>query len=331
MDHSSLASYSYVIAYYLAGLPLVSLVHDANMFSTRMAEYGQWQTLACLKLYHQLVHNLTDTEIENPSRLEGEIIPDLKPFLESDTSTRRRMLYTSLNLQSAFYFRDIDNAGIAAKENSSFKDADWPGFHVLPDPFYRALVWIEAARTHKGSQYARKARRCIKKMEKGTKQGLVNLYHMTLIAKAEYATLKSKPSQVEQCKAAFDEAVSVSTRSGFTQHAALTNELTARFMLRCGDNDWGTHYIKMATKGYQDWGAHGKVEQLRGEFHHLQTSFRRAKRGSVGIRGRSRFEEADHEDLYKGLKSRDELWSIAISDCNSDDDGDIRIGGRTAR
>lgn len=158
-------------------------------------------------------------------------------------------------------------------------------------------------------------------MEKGTKQGLVNLYHMTLIAKAEYATLKSKPSQVEQCKAAFDEAVSVSTRSGFTQHAALTNELTARFMLRSGDNDWGTHYIKMATKGYQDWGAHGKVEQLRGEFHHLQASFRRAKRGSVGIRGRSRFEEADHDDLYKGLKSRDELWSIAISDCSSDDDG----------
>ena len=128
-----------------------------------MAEYGQWQTLACLKLYHQLVLNLTETEIENPSRLEGEIIPDLEAFLESDTSIRRRMLYTSLHLQSAFFFRDIDNAGIAANENASFKDSDWPGFHSLPDPFYRALVWIEAARKRKGQFYARRARLCIKR------------------------------------------------------------------------------------------------------------------------------------------------------------------------
>lgn len=284
-----------------------------------MAEYGQLQTLACLKLYHQMALNLVGKAAGNPSRLEGEVIPDIDTFLMSDksTSARRLQRYAILNLQLAFYFRDSENALIAAKDNASFQDSEWPGYHAPIDPFFRALVWIEAARNRKGHFYARRARLCIKKMEKGAKRGLVNLYHMTLIARAEYATLKCKQSQVIQYKIAFDDVICVSARSGFTQHAALANELAARFMLRCGDDEWGTHYIKMASDGYQHWGAYGKVKQLEEEFEGLSAFTKRAKRhGSVGIRGRSRFEEADQNNLYRGLSQTD-LWSVGNSDDGS--------------
>ena len=213
---------------------------------------------------------------------------------------RRQQYFSNLSMQLAYYFGDSKTATEAAKKNASFQDSDWPGFHALSGPFFRALIWIDAARIRRKKRraYVRKAAHCIRKMEKGTKQGMTNLYHMLLIAKAEFRTIVCKTAQTEEVRAAFDEAASVCTRSGFVQNAALTNELVGRFMLRHCDNYWGSHYLKKAVELYHEWGADGKVAALSKEFDLCDG--RKTGQASLGIRGRARFEEADPAELHNG-------------------------------
>lgn len=312
LDHSSLCSFCYIIAYFSAGLPLTAMVNDAKMFSMRMTEYGQWQPLSLLKLYHQTALNLMGRATGTPTLLEGEAVANLDAHLYSGAAgdKRRQQYFSNLSMQLAYYFGDSRMALEAAETNASFQDSDWPGFHALSAPFFRALVWIDAARhsRKKKRTYLRKAAHCIRKMEKGTKQGMTNLHHMLLIAKAELRTIACKKQQTEQVRAAFDEAVSVCTRSGFVQNAALTNELAGRFMMRCCDNYWGSHYLKKAVELYREWGADGKVVVLSKEFE--LCNGRKTRRASMGIRGRARFEEAGQAELHKGQGSND-LWTIA--------------------
>ena len=322
LDHSFIAAYSYVVAYYFSGLPLSSIDKDGKMFSMRMLEYTceQYQTLTMLQIYHQGALNLMGRCKTSPTHLEGEAITDLDAVLYSGCAmdkVRTLQAHSSISMQLAYYFRDSKLAMKAAKKNESFRDSEWPAVNALIYPFFRALVWIEAARSQP-RPYSRRASKCIRKLEKGTKQGMVNVHHMYLIAKAERMTLKKKIAQAT-VKAAFDKAISVSIRCGFTQNAALANELAGRFFMREGDSDWGVFYLMAAAELYHEWDAVGKVDHLKKEFDLKAKS--KGRRHSTALKGRSRFAETDQAGKHQGNDAPDSLWSWARGSADGSADG----------
>lgn len=64
-------------------------------------------------------------------------------------------------------------------------------------------------------------------------------------------------------KDAYDRAISAASRAGFSQDAALGNELAGEHFLNIGDDFWPKHYFTRANQLYSEWGAEAKVDQLK--------------------------------------------------------------------
>lgn len=82
--------------------------------------------------------------------------------------------------------------------------------------------------------------------------------------KAEYAASKSKPKCESEQKAMYDESIKSASRAGFTNDAALGNELAGFYFARKGDEgaDDAGWYQNRAREKYDQWGAHGKSQHV---------------------------------------------------------------------
>ena len=91
-------------------------------------------------------------------------------------------------------------------------------------------------------------------------RGLNNL-HRYLIMQSDL--LSSKRGKREDVKKAFDKAIATAGKAGFTQDAALANELAAEYFLKIKDDYWPNQYLSRACELYNEWGAAAKVEQIK--------------------------------------------------------------------
>jgi hypothetical protein len=66
----------------------------------------------------------------------------------------------------------------------------------------------------------------------------------------------------DDVKKAFDEAISLLARSGFTRYGAIANECLGKYMLRNNDQFWAECYLSQAAGRYAEWGAAVKVNRL---------------------------------------------------------------------
>jgi hypothetical protein len=249
----------------------------------------------------------------NPTRLEGEAITDIQALLSSGTevdNVRTAQSYSFISMQLGVYFCNSTLALQAAKTNESFRDSEWPAFYSPVYPFFRTLIWIAAARSSP-RVYMRKAQRGVKKLEKCTKRGMVNVHQMYMIAKAEFMTLEQNV-RTDLVKVAFDDAVRLCNRSGFIQNAALANELCGQFMMDGKrDVDWGLHYLERAGSLYSDWKADAKLDQLVREFNLSRAAI--GKRHSNALKGRDRLSDNQHSGKHRDC----DLWSLASAGASS--------------
>lgn len=61
----------------------------------------------------------------------------------------------------------------------------------------------------------------------------------------------------------FDKAIMSARKTGFTQDEALGNELAGKYFLSQNDSYWAEVYLSRAITLYSEWGANGKVSQLK--------------------------------------------------------------------
>jgi hypothetical protein len=129
-----------------------------------------------------------------------------------------------------------------------------------------------------------------------TEMGSVNAHPILQMLQAE-----EKPS-----KELYDKAIKSCGRSGLIQHQAYMYERAGIYLLNTeNDEGGGEFYLTQASLLYNDWGAWGKVEQMKDQYAFLASGNSSSTAGSssgrvnTSLKGRSRHEKG----LVDAMKS----------------------------
>ena len=132
--------------------------------------------------------------------------------------------------------------------------------------FYEALLMAALYPTAKG----RKKRHCWKvlqqnrrRMKKWTMGCPANFQHKYLLIKAEMARVRGQERTAGKL---YDQAIASALEHDLVQNAAIANELAAKLYLQQGQTKIAALYLQDARYGYQQWGAHAKVQQLENQY-----------------------------------------------------------------
>jgi len=103
------------------------------------------------------------------------------------------------------------------------------------------------------------------RIESWAKKGAPNHVHHLSILDAERAALLSCTENIDKRKVCklYEEAIKDSVRGGFVNHAALTEERYSDYLLGVGEKAEGIYHLENSIQRFSDWGATGRVKQLR--------------------------------------------------------------------
>ena len=165
----------------------------------------------------------------------------------------------------AYYMGKFDLAELAMSKwlgtGKSKGETRWSYFTSAQSLFFQGLISSARGRKTRNRQCKEQARKAMKEMCRSVKAGGLNDLHKAYIMDAEFsASFHRKAPRSTQRK--FDLAISVSSKAGLVQDAALGNELAGEYFFRMGDSHWATTYFTRAVSLYKEWGALAKVEQL---------------------------------------------------------------------
>ncbi|TDO97478.1 response regulator [Marinomonas balearica] len=93
-----------------------------------------------------------------------------------------------------------------------------------------------------------------------------NFIHRELLLEAEIARLEGNDTSAIDL---YDKAIELALDNGFKQHAALANELAARFWQNKNKRKFAYYYLREAHHGYMSWGAYAKANQLEKDYPEL--------------------------------------------------------------
>jgi hypothetical protein len=114
---------------------------------------------------------------------------------------------------------------------------------------------------------------------------------MVLLLQAELASIDNGASR--QVQAAYDKAISVAGRTGFTHHQAIGNEQAGVFFLNIQkDRAWASTYLTRAWGRFDVWGAKAKTQHMEKKYKELLvTSTQLNIRSATSGKARARFDE----------------------------------------
>ena len=172
-------------------------------------------------------------------------------------------------VQLAYFFQEYGVAGklvgpfekLAALDAASYK---LTSIRV----FYTGLVATALARQTGKRKWKVVAQKQIKKMKWIMNQRGLNNLHRYILIQADLLSLE-KHKNIEKVKEWFDKGIAAAGRAGFTQDAAIGNELAGEYCLSMGDVFWASHYFTRSYELYSEWGLKIKVDYLkdvRGEY-----------------------------------------------------------------
>ena len=180
-----------------------------------------------------------------------------------DESTQ--CLFDAIDLQVKYTLGEISEALKIAKRTEDLGVKRAAGLvYISRAHFFRGLLFLEAARAGDNSRAnMQAANRVMGMMKKWIDGGDVNCRHMFCLLEAETARVSRK---MEKAKELYAEAIKTSRQAKYDQDAALCNERAALLYVELEDKASASHHMEEAVKGFQEYGATKKVEQLRKEY-----------------------------------------------------------------
>ncbi|WP_238546175.1 AAA family ATPase [Tumebacillus flagellatus] len=131
-------------------------------------------------------------------------------------------------------------------------------------PFFYALTIAAAAPKSVVLQQNMKLYR--KQMKKLAAVCPENFLHRSLLMEAEANRIAGR---VREAMDGYDEAIAAASQNGWLHHAAIANELAAKFYLERGKPHLAAPYLEAARYGYLRWGAPVKARQLERKYPSL--------------------------------------------------------------
>jgi predicted ATPase len=252
-----------------SGRPLHALEADCVTYVQQGKELKREQQVGYITLLWQTVLNLRH-QVDNPTILTGEVM-DQDKCMSAATSIGSPVMMgwiEALQSQLCTFFGDHEVGAYLAIEKGgrgTYVMAGSP--HVAVDPFYGAISLFSMARTTKQDNFKVRAKQLAATIKSCVARGNPNLRQLDLILDAELAALAGKELVARKN---YQDAIVMSARCGFIQHAALANERYGEYMFHVvKDNDEAEYRFEQAFKYYLDWGAGAKAEMLQTKYQRL--------------------------------------------------------------
>jgi len=248
----------YLQHFYYCGLPLQSAVKDIREYCGQMKEYQQNKELRQAQPLWQTMLNLMG-EASHPTILTGDAM-DQDEFESGNIGV---IVMTSYRMQLAYYFGDYELAETCMKTLRPQSGGFTAPYFQVARRFFFALISLGLARKESSAKqckaYLKQAKADIEWIKERVSKGGINCLHKLMILEAELHSF-TKQKDIRQL---YDKAIMTANRNGFKQDNALANELAGVFCLESYDLYWATFYLERACWTYNQWGAFGKVNQLK--------------------------------------------------------------------
>eukprot|EP00540_Astrosyne_radiata_P018002 CAMPEP_0116863038 /NCGR_PEP_ID=MMETSP0418-20121206/23984_1 /TAXON_ID=1158023 /ORGANISM="Astrosyne radiata, Strain 13vi08-1A" /LENGTH=344 /DNA_ID=CAMNT_0004497983 /DNA_START=8 /DNA_END=1044 /DNA_ORIENTATION=+ len=121
----------------------------------------------------------------------------------------------------------------------------------------------EEAQGRRSQSFKKRARSCLRAIRRAVTQQHkgMNLSHRVYLLEAQSLALEPRMEETE-IRQAYDRAITMASRAGFRQDAAMGNLLAGIYFSAQNQDDpetsyWARHYISRSVQLFKDWGAHG--------------------------------------------------------------------------
>ncbi len=174
----------------------------------------------------------------------------------------------TIRIMTLYLLGQVEEAYFQAKEIS--RTILWSGgttLHVSEFELFFALSAGSLAQTTRGRVRKRALRelaRLTATLTRRARSAPFNFGHLVALLDAERKITRRIPNKAEK---AYQRAAELATENGFRNHLAIIHERWAALLVSVGEQARAAELRTLAIDGYEAWGAHVKVAQLRQSRH----------------------------------------------------------------
>lgn len=265
----------------------------------------------------QCVLNLTTETIDNMLDFGVGKAADLRAQLGWESKTGEQSDWSYI-MQMAFYVEDFDVAnGMIERLKPVQQGLSRPLAFFQARVFFFALNAMRLAKETGKARYRREAAKYTNEMRKWViKKRCFSVGHKLKVLEAEMMSMnlsrreKRNGSGGDKLMRAYDLAITMSTKTGFLQDAALAAQLGSRCTYL--DSETRSDYLRRACDLFTRWGAVGVVSSLA-KSHPALTISQEQGGSTQGYRSRERFDKSVTDSHKQQIGTRISLQSARSS------------------
>jgi predicted ATPase len=271
-----------VVHVFASGCPLSFLLETGIKVNKKLVEYKVESVAAYFGKYHNLVEHLVGVA-EKPLDFSS-VVAEIPSNVSDPSESLHWSWYCWEYLQLAIYFRELKVAEKILEPFKKFSAIETSYISCSVRVFFTGLTVCSLALKTGKRKYKLMAASCTKEMKRMMSTKGINTLHRYLLLKALVAAIKKK----KDTKECFDKAIMTAGRTGFTQDAALGNELAGDYFLSMDNEYWCKFYFTRAYELYTEWGALAKVAHFKSRHgeHIEKQSIINSRRPSQNSNGR---------------------------------------------
>ena len=268
MEFAALCANLYCFNKTWAGPSLEIVEKDIRSFNSWMRsqkqETGLRMSEPCLHLIHVLMGKIEDPT--NTAYLDAQ--------MEHATKTNNSMAIAGVTEQKIMIGYLFNDCGVRDEVFKKVEDCPTPDFSLALRKTFQGLFLLRLARSgYKKRKCLRHAGKILRWLQDMSEKSPHNFADKALLMEAELLSVIGKSDKSYE---KFTCAIAMAAASEFTCIHAIALERVAWHVFRQPDADVAEaeSYFNQACEKYEQWGAHGKVEDLRNEvasiFGHMQ-------------------------------------------------------------
>ncbi|OKY26629.1 response regulator [Thalassotalea sp. PP2-459] len=244
-----------------SGTPLPVVKSKYKVILPTVIEKKQTYHLTFIQLWHQFILNISEPTI-NPIALHGSAFDEHKelPILLETNNVTIQFSYHLVKMKLAFLFGDQTHAFSHFEQAEPLMNTALSLYNYTEFSFYAALVLIERLRCANAddSVLFDKVNHFHEQLSLWSENAAENHHHKVKLVAAELAALGEQNNAWHL----YQQAIDLSSNSGFIEHQALSQELAGHYWRRQEKASMAKDYFQQAYQSYVDWGANTKAKTL---------------------------------------------------------------------